>query len=206
MQSFQKNLQRHAPACRPKPGFRHASNCPAPDMKRLDSKFEEIAASIPSKFTIACLDDWSAVAPDVQRLFDQAEAASFDLGLDWFRHLAATAMRPATETCIYVVSAMSNGQAVAALPVRRDRGGKQLFSLANYYTSLYAPLVRSDDAEAALGALFAQLLRGVNKGTTDIAVFNEAFVIRKTRFLTVSHCGNIAGIRYGDHHIRINRG
>lgn len=128
-------------------------------MKRLDSKFEEIAAGLPTKFAIACLDDLSAVPPDVQRLFDQSEAASFDLGLDWFRLLAATAVRPASEACIYVVSEVANGLAVAALPVRREHGGAQLFSLTNYYTSRYAPLLRSDDAEPALGALFAQMLQ-----------------------------------------------
>lgn len=128
-------------------------------MKQLDSRFEEIAASIPTKFTIACLDDLSAVPPDVQRLFDQSEAASFDLGLDWFRLLAASAMRPASEACIYVVSEVATGQAVVALPVRQERGGKQLFSLTNFYTSRYAPLLRSDDAEPALGALFAQMLQ-----------------------------------------------
>ena len=127
-------------------------------MMRIDSKLEGKAATIPTEFTIERLVDFATIPHGYQNLFDQSEAASFDLGLDWFRHLVATAMGPATEALLYVVLDAASGQAVAALPVRRDRGEKRLCSLANYYTSLYAPLVQSDIAEHALNALFETLL------------------------------------------------
>jgi CelD/BcsL family acetyltransferase involved in cellulose biosynthesis len=128
-------------------------------MTRVDSKLEGKAANIPTEFTIKRLDDFATIPHGYQSLFDQSEVTSFDLGLDWFRHLAATAIKPSTEAFLYIVLDVTNGQAVAALPVCRDQGGKRLFSLANYYTSLYAPLVQNDLAEHALGALFETILK-----------------------------------------------
>ena len=127
-------------------------------MTRIDSKLEGKAANIPTEFTVKRLDDFATTPLSYQYLFDQAEATSFDLGLDWFRHLAATVMRP-SETYLYVVLDAASGQAVATLPVRRGRGEKRLYSLANYYTSLYAPLVQSDIAEQALSALFETIMK-----------------------------------------------
>lgn len=126
-------------------------------MKRSDRKFEAIAASVPPEFTIDRLDDFAAFPPELQGLFAQSEATSFDLGLDWFQHLATTAMRPSAEAFLYTV--VAQGQTVAALPVRRDRGGKRLYSLSNYYSALYAPLVQTAAAEQALHALFETLLQ-----------------------------------------------
>jgi hypothetical protein len=128
-------------------------------MMRPDNKYEGLSASIPIGFTVRRVDDFVTLSPCDRDLFDQAEAASFDLGLDWFRHLAATAMKPSTETFLYVVSDTTNDKPIAALPVRRDCGEKRLFSLTNYYTSLYAPLVQSDIAEHALDVLFETILQ-----------------------------------------------
>ena len=128
-------------------------------MMRVDSKLEGKAANIPTEFTIKRLKDFATIPHSYQRLFDQSEATSFDLGLDWFRHLAATAIKTSTKAFLYVALDAASSQAVAALPVRRDRGEKRLFSLANYYTSLYAPLVQNDIAEQALGALFETIMK-----------------------------------------------
>ena len=129
-------------------------------MTRTDSNCEE-NTGIPIAFTILRLDDFASLSPDARDLFDQAEASSFDLGLDWFQLLAATAMPPSTEAFLYLMSDTNSGQAVAALPVRHERGTKQLLPLANYYTALFAPLVRNELAEPALAALF-QTLRDDN--------------------------------------------
>ncbi|MEZ0245522.1 MAG: hypothetical protein ACAH09_02705, partial [Methylophilaceae bacterium] len=112
---------------------------------------------IPIAFTIQRLDDFTSLSPDARDLFDQAEASSFDLGLDWFQLLAATAMPPSTEVFIYRVADASSGRAVAVLPLRQERGEKRLLALANYYTASFAPLARNDLAEPALTALFRTL-------------------------------------------------
>lgn len=125
-------------------------------MTRTDSNCEE-NTGIPIAFTIQRVDDFASLSPDARDLFDQAEASSFDLGLEWFQLLAATAMQPSTEAFLCLVSDTSSGQAVAALPVRHERGTKQLLPLANYYTALFAPLVRNELAEPALTALFRKL-------------------------------------------------
>ena len=114
-------------------------------------------AGFPSAFTIQRLDDFRSLSPDSRDLFDQAEATSFDLGLEWFQLLAATAMQPSTEVFIYRVADATSGRAMAMLPVRQERGEKHLLPLANYYTALFAPLPRNEFAEPALAALFRAL-------------------------------------------------
>lgn len=125
-------------------------------MTRAESSSEKITG-IPIAFTIQRLDDFASLSPDDRDLFDQAEASSFDLGLDWFRLLAATAMLPTTEAFIYQVSDSASGKVAAVLPVRRERGEKRLLALANFYTASFAPLVRNELAEPALAALFRTL-------------------------------------------------
>jgi CelD/BcsL family acetyltransferase involved in cellulose biosynthesis len=125
-------------------------------MTRTANNCDENAGS-PSAFTIQRLDDFRSLSPDSRDLFDQAEATSFDLGLEWFQLLAATAMPPSTEVCLYRVADATSGHTVAMLPVRQERGEKRLLALANYYTGLFAPLPRSEFAEPALTALFRVL-------------------------------------------------
>ena len=125
-------------------------------MMRTERHYEK-NTGIPIAFTIQRLDDFASLTPDARDLFDQAEASSFDLGLEWFQLLAATAMPPSTETFLFLVSDTSSGQAVAALPVRHERGAQRLLALANYYTTSFAPLARSELAEPALAALFRKL-------------------------------------------------
>lgn len=128
-------------------------------MTRVDCKLEGKTANILTEFTIKRLDDFATISHGYQSLFDQSETTSFDLGLDWFRHLAATAMNSSAVAFLYIALDVTTGQAVAALPVRWDRAEKRLFSLTNYYTSLYAPLVQIDIAGHALDALFKAILK-----------------------------------------------
>jgi hypothetical protein len=128
-------------------------------MTRVDCKLEGKTANIPTEFTIKRLDDFATISHGYQSLFDQSEATNFDLGLDWFRHLATTAMNSSAEVFLYVALDVTTGQTIAALPVRWDRAEKRLFSLTNYYTSLYAPIVQIDIAGHALDALFKAILK-----------------------------------------------
>lgn len=130
---------------------------PRGPMARPADKREEHSASIPIRFSIRRVDDFSATPPGCKDLFEQAEATSFDLGLHWFRHLAATAMPLATETFYYLVQDAAGGQPVAVLPMRREHGAKRLAALANYYSTLYAPLARDGSVVPALTALFETL-------------------------------------------------
>jgi len=127
-----------------------------PTMTRTASHCEE-NAGFPSAFTIQRLDDFKSLSPDSRDLFNQAEAASFDLGLEWFQLLAATAMPPSTEVFIYRVADANSGRALALLPVRQAQGERRLLALANYYTARFSPLLRNEFAEPALTALLRAL-------------------------------------------------
>lgn len=106
--------------------------------------------------TVRRLDDLASLSPAERALFDQAEAKGYDLGLDWLRLLAAKAMQPSTEIMLYLVSDAA-GNAVAALPLRREHGENRLLALANFYTARYAPLLQGELAEPGLAAVFRRL-------------------------------------------------
>lgn len=127
-----------------------------PTMTRPDSEYARKTGT-PIAFSIQRIEDFASLPPDGRALFDQAEATGFDLGLDWFQLLGTKAMPSSTEAFVYLVSDTASGQATAALPVRRERGGNRLLALANFYTAQYIPLMRDELAASALAALFRKL-------------------------------------------------
>lgn len=68
------------------------------------------------------------------------QASSFDTEWAWFRLLARTALPPLSAPALWV--AESDGQLLAALPVRRDGPGR-LAALGNFYTACFAPQLHS---------------------------------------------------------------
>jgi hypothetical protein len=88
-------------------------------------------------------------------LFATAEQDSFDLGADWFALLIRHGLRNAGLVSIPVASA--SGSVACILPLLCD--GRQFSSLSTFYTSLYRPLLQSEDAADALASLFQALRR-----------------------------------------------
>lgn len=80
---------------------------------------------------------------DVERLFVQGESDGISLGSDWFRVLLRAVMQPGEVVRFHVLR--RDGRAVATLPLvtraSRIPWHRKVESLANYYTTLYAPLL-----------------------------------------------------------------
>jgi len=96
---------------------------------------------------------------DVRALFDAAEVADFQNGLDWYRLLARTTLKSADTVSLLV--SRREGRAMAALPVLRSERwlGAEVGALSNYYTSrLSLPMAPGTTIED-LAALF-NALRG----------------------------------------------
>ncbi len=98
--------------------------------------------------------DADALPMEWQGLFDLAEGISPELSRDWFGHLAATVF-PEPGDCEYFTLSVGREPA-AILPIHLIREGRQtnVEALANYYTSLFAPIlcpsVRAEHLAAVL--------------------------------------------------------
>ena len=96
--------------------------------------------------------------PDVVQLFAQAEAGNLESGLAWYRNLVNTVYPDCDGVRIHVLR--QRGAPVAALPVltqQPSRWGQQTQSLANYYTTVYAPLLQTGLSAAQLVPLIQAL-------------------------------------------------
>ena len=109
--------------------------------------------------TTHTLHDLNAVPPDVTQLFNEAEQTDPQLGLLWYRNLASTVFASQAAVCLHVLR--RDGQAVAALPVveKKTAWGREVLSLGNYYTSLFAPALAADVQAPELSLLVQQVVR-----------------------------------------------
>ena len=89
--------------------------------------------------TISVYPHPDVLAPDVRHLFDKAEKDHVELGVAWFRNLVDCVYPGQGAVSIYVLR--KNGQPIAALPMRAETTSKtrQVHSLSNYYSALFAP-------------------------------------------------------------------
>lgn len=86
---------------------------------------------------------------EVVVLMTGAEAQRIGMGLDWYRLLVGTALESGDTAWLHVL--MRDSVAVAALPVLRSVSApRTVHALANFYTSLYAPIVSADAPADAL--------------------------------------------------------
>jgi len=90
-------------------------------------------------------------------LFETGERFSYDLGLDWFKHLSSTALKKDDQVFIYGLERDNNGEAVAVLTVCQNTGKRKLSSLSTYYTSLFMPLAQASGLVENLTHLFESL-------------------------------------------------
>lgn len=99
--------------------------------------------------------------PDVEELFALGARDSSELGTMWYRNFVNTIAGPDDLVRFYVLREQQN--AVAVLPVmtksRRRYLHNRLESLSNYYTSLYAPVLRPDLDAQKLSRLIDEIKR-----------------------------------------------
>lgn len=78
---------------------------------------------------------------DTRAFLQAAETRNIGFGLDWYRNLVRTVYPEDTGVRLYELR--RGGKPVAVLPLRMERGGFgwRGYSLSNYYTSLYEPVL-----------------------------------------------------------------
>lgn len=99
---------------------------------------------------------------DVRQLFTQAESQDVEFGLDWYKNLAKTVYQNDGGVRIYVLR--ENGIPVAAMPVHTIETvlGRQIQSLSNFYTTLYAPIIGAGLSAVALAEFISALRRALS--------------------------------------------
>tara|TARA_R110001599_G_scaffold205618_5_gene402943 strand:- start:1411 stop:2493 length:1083 start_codon:yes stop_codon:yes gene_type:complete len=92
-------------------------------------------------------------------MFAEAEATSVDLGIAWYRNLVETVFPTDKGVRFYVLR--HDGKPVAALPllVVNQPLGQQVCALANYYSALYAPILRTGIQAPDLVPLLRSILK-----------------------------------------------
>jgi CelD/BcsL family acetyltransferase involved in cellulose biosynthesis len=102
---------------------------------------------------------------DAQALMRRRELAYVEFGADWFGLLTDTVFRDKSQAALYVLR--RQGRTLAVLPIgtqQADAGGAEVGALANYYTTLYAPLLEDDLTPEDLLPL-TLALRSSHRGT-----------------------------------------
>lgn len=94
---------------------------------------------------------------DVQELFAMAECENVEFGAAWYRALVDGVFSGDDGVRFFVLS--HDGCAVAAMPVLLGRNGmfRQVRALANFYTSLYSPIISSGLAATDLVPLISTI-------------------------------------------------
>lgn len=137
----------------------NAQASPVEVASREDAVLEHRQA--PEMPVVKSFASFNDLPPTYELLFDEAQAARFFHGLPWYRNLSATAL--ANDEQIRILALESQDAAhtpLAILPLRHSREHRsawqprELSSLSNYYTTVYAPLLdpsfNIDDALAPL--------------------------------------------------------
>ncbi|HRH80751.1 MAG TPA: GNAT family N-acetyltransferase [Thiobacillaceae bacterium] len=114
------------------------------------------------------------------------QAPGFDLDLQWFEHLARTALTPAPRLRLWQAA---NATERLLLPMhempRHGWGMRRLHALANYYTSLFASIGDANMRDRGLRAICAQVARTkpawdvvdlhpMDPGSEDFALLSDA--------------------------------
>lgn len=78
---------------------------------------------------------------DVRAFLDRAEQDNVEFGSAWYDNLCQTVFSGDAGVRFYVLRTDSTVRAVLPLLARRAPGGWQLYSLSNFYTTLYQPVM-----------------------------------------------------------------
>jgi hypothetical protein len=100
-----------------------------------------------------------ALPVDVQRYLARAERRNVGFGLAWYRNLVAAVYAGDAGVRFYVLR--QGARIVGVMPLRavRKGGGWHLGALANFYTTLYEPVLAPGLEPAAMAAMLAALER-----------------------------------------------
>lgn len=138
-----------------------------------------------------------------RELFDQVSGGShFFLTLPWFRHLAETSLAERYRLLIYCIESESRAGLVLPMchEINRNRffGARRLAALTNYYTPLFAPVVKPSDMHASkmLTAIIQSIATG--KPQWDVIDCHPLDVDSATfgYFLTAFHSARMPVQRY----------
>lgn len=107
--------------------------------------------------SIQCFSVAEQLPDDVQRFFASAENQDIEFGLAWYKNLARSVYPDDPAVRIYIMR--QHGAPVAAVPVRivHKSFSRQVESLSNYYTALYAPVVAPSVTARELSVLLAEI-------------------------------------------------
>jgi CelD/BcsL family acetyltransferase involved in cellulose biosynthesis len=115
---------------------------------------------VPEDLAVEVFRQPDALPDDVQGFMAKAEKSNVAGGLAWYRNLAGTVYPDHPGLRFYVLR--QGAQVVAVLPLRAEQSGGawQLSALANFYTSLYQPVLdaglKSVEMVALLSAIQAE--------------------------------------------------
>ncbi len=114
---------------------------------------------------------------DLQKLFALAEKEDFHFGVSWYSNLTDAVFADHAGVRFYVLR--QGEQAIAVLPVQivKHGWGKQVESLSNYYTALYAPAL----APGLKARDLVPLLRAVLRAHAPVSSLRFAPMDRESR-------------------------
>jgi len=131
------------------------------------------------------------------RLLQTAERHSIFLGQTWFEVFCAELVNPTQRVRVIGIFADSNlSRAIAVIPLWQERGSGHLESLANYYSSYYAPIIDDDIAENSqiLSAVFDAFLRSLDTSSTWLTLKLFPMTVSATWLSTFVDCAQRRGL------------
>ncbi len=105
---------------------------------------------------VNCFHSLNELSKKIVNLFNSSELNRFDSGIDWFKLLARTTFDENDCVKVYVVSKYKK-YSMLALPLKAKKNHRELWSLTNFYTTLYAPAVDQESSGNLLTACFTAI-------------------------------------------------
>ena len=91
-----------------------------------------------------------------KKLFNEPGKKNFDLGFDWFEVLEKKALARNDKVRVYALTTRDDG-CDAVLPFRNPKNNNKLYSLSNFYTSLFSTFLSSSISIEKLTSLYLHL-------------------------------------------------
>lgn len=120
---------------------------------------EEPPSDRPSDCAVEVYSHPDELPEDARSFLQDAETRNIEFGFDWYRNLVRTVYRDHQGLRLYTLR--RGGRLVALVPLRVERSwfGWRAYSLSNFYTALYepvlAPNVKAADLKPIIAALHA---------------------------------------------------
>jgi hypothetical protein len=105
--------------------------------------------------------------PSDLQLLEEAEKQCIEFGYDWFNNLANNASDPADSNKLLCVKKSTNSRTYLILPIRINKKNRSIYSLTNFYSSLFSPISLEEPAYELMQFAFRNLK---NEGWTRIVL------------------------------------